>query len=151
MDKLLNNITKIVVYLIMALGIAFTVWTISKGDDLDGNVELSDKVLNPYFLLTLVTMIIAAAGAILFPLGQMFLNPKAALKTGISLVILAVIYGISWSLASDSIAGEYFAKYNVTESMSKFIGSLIYVVYILGAFSFLAIIVSGILGAFSKR
>ncbi len=152
MEKLLNNITKVVVYLIMALGVAFTVWTIAKGSELTlDNMELVDKVLNPYFGVSFVTFLIAFAAAVLFPLGQMFMNPKAAIKTGISLAVLGVIYLISWSLASDNNVGKYFTENHITPAQSQFIGSLIYIAYILGALAFLSIIVSGVLGMLSKR
>lgn len=153
MEKLLNNITKIVVYLIMALGVIFTFWTISKGDDLNltENAEETNMILNPYFWLSMITFIIAAAAAILFPIGQMASKPKSLIRAGISIAVLAVVYGISWGLASDDISQDFYAKFEITASTARIIGSLIYVVYILGAISILAIIVSGVIGAISKR
>jgi drug/metabolite transporter (DMT)-like permease len=114
-------------------------------------MKLVDKVLNPYFGVSFVTFLIAFAAAVLFPLGQMFMNPKAAIKTGISLAVLGVIYLISWSLASDNNVGKYFTENHITPAQSQFIGSLIYIAYILGALAFLSIIVSGVLGMLSKR
>lgn len=153
MEKLINNITKVVVYLIMALGVIFTFWTLSKGDSLSltDNAEETNQILNPYFWLTMITFIIAGATAILFPIGQMATKPKSLINAGISILFLAVVYGISWALASDDISAAYFAKFEITASVARLIGSLIYVVYILGAISVLAIIVSGIMGAISKR
>ena len=153
MEKLINNITKVVVYLIMALGVIFTFWTISKGDTLSltENPEETNQLLNPYFLLSIVTFVIAAATALFFPIGQMVTKPKSLISAGISIAFLAVVYGISWALASDDISAAYFAKFDITATVAKLIGSLIYVVYILGAISVLAIIVSGIMGFLSKR
>jgi len=153
MEKLINNITKIVVYLIMALGVIFTFWTISKGDNLSlsENAEETNMILNPYFWLSFITFIIAAAAAILFPIGQMASKPKSLIQTGVSIAILAIVYGISWSLASGDTSLAYFAKFDITTTVSRLIGSLIYVVYILGAIAVLSIIVSGIMGAISKR
>lgn len=151
MEKLFNNITKIVVYLIMTLGVVFTAWTISKGGGLKDDAILADQVLNPYFILSIVTIIIAAAAAILFPLGQMASNPKTAVRAGISIVILAAVYLISWSLASDSVVEPVYQKFNITPTGARFIGSLIYVVYILGALSILSVIGSAVIGLISKR
>lgn len=153
MEKLINNITKVVVYLIMALGVIFTFWTISKGDTLSltDNAEETNQLLNPYFLLSIITFVIAAAAALFFPIGQMASKPKSLISAGISIVFLAVVYGISWSLASDDISASYFAKFDITATMARLIGSLIYVVYILGAISVVAIIVSGVMGILSKR
>jgi uncharacterized membrane protein YkvI len=151
MEKVLNNITKIVTYLIMALAVVFTFWTMSQGDDLKTDAALANKVLNPYFLLTLITLIIGAAGAILFPIGQLATSPKSAIRAGISIAILAGVYLISYTLASGSTAEEYYQTFNISEGMSKFIGSLIYVVYILGSLAVLSIIVSSVFGIISKR
>jgi polyferredoxin len=85
MEKLLNNINKVVVYLIMALGVAFTIYTIANASELTADSAAADKILNPYFLLTLVTFIIAGASVILFPIGQMISNPKNALRAAISI------------------------------------------------------------------
>lgn len=151
MEKLLNKITKIVVYVIMALAVFFTIWTLSQGSLLEIDKELANKVLNPYFILTLITFLIAAATALFFPLGQLASNPKAAIKAGASIAILAIVYIISWSMASDSTVEPYYQTFDISATMSKFIGSLIYVVYILGAISILSIIASAALGIFSKR
>lgn len=151
MEKTINNITKIVIYLIMALGLVFTVWTIMKGDDLKGNLDLQAQVLNPYFLISLITLLLAAATALLFPLIQMISNPKALVRSAISIGALALIYFISWSLASGNIDAPYYAEFNIGEGMSQFIGSLIYVVYILGSLTILTVIGSGIYGSITKR
>lgn len=151
MEKILNNITKIAALLIMLLAVAFTGWTLYTGSDLETDEALADKVLNPYFMLTMVTMILGAAAAILFPLAQMVTNPKSAIRAGISILILGIVYFISWSLASDSTAEAYYQTFNISSTMSQFIGSLIYVVYILGALSVLAILSSALFGFISKR
>ena len=112
---------------------------------------MQKKVLNPYFLLSAIVFIIAAAAAILFPIGQMAGNPKALVRALVSIAVLAVIYLISWSLASDSIDADYYKEFNISPGQSKFIGSMIYVVYILGGLSILTVIFSGIYGMISKR
>ncbi|MBN2746070.1 MAG: hypothetical protein JXR34_05030 [Bacteroidales bacterium] len=151
MEKILNTVTKVVVYLIMGLGVFFTFWTISAGGDLETDPALANKVLNPYFILTAVTMVLGAAAAILFPMGQLASNPKSLIRSAISIGVLALIFIISWSMASDSTAEPYYQTFNITATMSKFIGSMINVVYILGALSILSILVSAVLGMFAKR
>jgi hypothetical protein len=151
MEKLLNNINKVVVYLIMALGVAFTIYTIANASELTADSAAADKILNPYFLLTLVTFIIAGASVILFPIGQMISNPKNALRAAISIGALALVYLVSWLLSSDSIAEPVYQKFEITPLVSKLIDSMIYMVYILSGISVLAIIVSSINGFLSKR
>ena len=122
MEKTINTITKIVVWIIMALGVIFTFWTINNGSHFDGNVALQNEVLNPYFMLSAIVFVIAAAVALLFPIGQMAGNPKSLVRALISLGILALVYIISWSLASDSIDASFYKEFNITPGQSKFIG-----------------------------
>ena len=151
MEKLLNKITNIATYLIILLGVFFTLWTITKGDNLAGDVDLQSSLLNPYFALSAIALIIALAATILFPIGQMLSNPKSAIGVGISIAVLALIYILSWSMATGETDASYYQTFDISSNLSRFIGSLIYVVYILGVLSILSVIGSGIYGALSKK
>lgn len=151
MERSLNKITKIVTYLIMLMGVIYTVFTIIKGDDLKGDLGLQAQILNPYFALGGISLVIAIAATVLFPIGQMADNPKSATGAAISVAVLAIIYLISWSLATGETDAAYYQTFDISSQLSRFIGSLIYVVYILGALSILAVVGSGIYGTLSKR
>ena len=88
--------------------------------------------------------ILATAGALIFPMISIFSSVKSTLKMLITFGILAAIYGISWAMADGNIDAVVYTDFNITATMSQFIGALINVVYILGAMAILAILVSGI-------
>ncbi len=151
MNKLYVNISKALTAIIIIVGTFYTVWTIIKGDNLKADIELQKLILNPYFIFTLVVAVIATIGALVFPLIGVFSSFKSALRMILVLAIMAGIYGISWAFADGNIDANFYAEFNIDEWMSRFIGTLINIVYILGGLAILATLGSGIYGIFLKR
>jgi len=148
---IINKVTKIATILIMVAGAVFTGLVIMNAGDLQGNPELTDKLLNPYFGIAVVLMILGIASTLIFAVVQLITDPKAAIRVLISLAILGGIYAVSYMLASGNIDAPVYADFDISSSQSKLIGSLIYLVYLLGGAAILAIFGSSVYKLTLKR
>jgi hypothetical protein len=92
----------------------------------------------------IILLIMGAAIAVLIPLVMVALNPKNAIKLSIVVVVLVVLAGLSYVLASGSIDGVVFEKFEVTSSTSKLVGGGLILTYILAGLAVASIIFSSI-------
>ncbi len=144
MDNIINKVVKGFIVLIIAVSLVYTGFIVAYSSELGTDAALADKILNPIFAIALFLMVLALEVTLFFYAGSMVSNPKLAIRAIISLAIVAGIYLTSYMLSSDSIDGKVYEDFNITNSLSKLIGSGIVMVYILGGLSFLAIVFSGI-------
>ncbi len=151
MDKTIGNITKILTIIIMAAGVVFTGLVMANQGDMKEGVDLTNKILNPFFDITYFTMGLAIFVVLFFAVAQLFMTPKAAVKTIASIVILGVLYLVAYLSASGNIDAKVYQDFSISSGESKLIGSLIYLVYILGGLSILSIIYSAINSFLLKR
>lgn len=135
----------------MAAGVVFTGLVMANQADLKTNVDLADKILNPFFGITEFLLALGILITLIFALAQLFMTPKAAIRALASVVFLGVLYLISYLSASGNIDAPVYQEFNITSGESRLIGSLIYLVYILGGLSILAIIYSAINSFLLKR
>lgn len=89
-------------------------------------MEKVDIALYVAYALTLL----AGLAAIVFPIINSISDPKSMLKAGAGLLALGVVFVISWALSSNEVTATY-TEFNVGESLSKFIGGLITMMYAL--------------------
>ncbi|QNL22731.1 hypothetical protein HZR84_12530 [Hyphobacterium sp. CCMP332] len=75
-------------------------------------------------------IVIAAAGSVILPLINSLGNPKSLIQSGIGIVALLVIFGISYALSGSEVTNVY-SEFDVDESGSKTIGGLIIMMYML--------------------
>ncbi len=68
-------------------------------------------------------MFAAIIAAVLFPVIHAIKNPKEIAKSGMSLLALAVVFGLSYALAGSEITPKYEALGVNTEFSSKMIGA----------------------------
>ena len=148
---IINKVTKIITILIMVAGAVFTGLVIMNAGDLQANPDLTNKLLNPYFGIAVVLMVLGFASTIVFAVVQLISDPKAAIRVLISIVLLGAIYGMSYMMASGNIDAPVYSDFNISSSESKLIGSLIYLVYLLGAAAILAIMGSAVYKLTLKR
>lgn len=135
----------------MAAGVVFTGLVIANQSDMKTNIDLADKILNPFFGITEIVLGLGIIITLAFSMGQLFMTPKAALRALASVAFLGILYFISYLSASGSIDAPVYQEFNISSTESKLIGSLIYLVYILGGLSILAIIYSAINSFLLKR
>ena len=100
-------------------------------------LDLVDVIL--YFGFGMV--IVAAFLAIAFPLWIASKNPKSLIQTGIGLGSILVLFLVAWLISSNEVYSSY-AEFGVDESLSKFIGGMLNLVYILAGLAVFGIIYS---------
>ena len=92
---------------------------------------------------------VAALGAVLFPIFTLASDIKKAKSTIIGVVALAVIIGLAYVLASGDIPTFHnFEKFNITQSISKNVGTGLFAAYLLGGIAIIGILFSGISKSF---
>ncbi|HBK71810.1 MAG TPA: hypothetical protein DDZ39_09185 [Flavobacteriaceae bacterium] len=98
--------------------------------------EAMDSAVNTIVHFSKILLIVTALIAVGLSLFSMLKNPKALKKTLLGLVVLAVLFGISYAMASDAAVTNQFGDI-VTNgeagSTSKMISTLIIFTGILGA------------------
>jgi len=151
MDNMIVKVTKIFTILIMVAGAVFTGLVIANGGNLKGDPALTATLLNPYFGIAAGLLGLGILTTLLFAVVHLISDPKAAVRVIISLALLGGIYLLSYMLASGNIDAEVFTKFNVSSDESKLIGSLIYLVYILGGAAVLAVLSSSVFKLLLKR
>lgn len=75
--------------------------------------------------------LLAAIAAIVFPLINSLGNPSSLIKSGIGLVVLVVVFGISYALSGSEFTAVQAQEYDMTSSLSKFVGGTLIMVYLL--------------------
>ncbi len=90
---------------------------------------------------------VALITSLAFPIINMATNLKSAKNTLIGVVALGVVVGLAYVLASDALPTFHNAeKFNITESISKNVGAMLFTSYLLGGIAILGILLS----SFSK-
>lgn len=108
---------------------------------------MSEQLVGIILDIGYLAIFVAALGSILFPLIQLFSDVKKLIRTGVSLAILAVIYGICYALADGTVTQEYM-KLGINEGTSRYVGASLNMMFVLLGISVLAIIFSEVSKAF---
>jgi hypothetical protein len=150
-NNIFVKVTKVLMILFMVAAVVFTALVISNAEEMQTNIALADKILNPTFGLGFFLLGLGILITLAFAIVQMIATPKEAIKVLISIVGLGLIYFLAYISASDSVDAQVYQDFNINSVESKLIGSLIYLVYFLGGLSILAIVYSGINTLLLKR
>ena len=150
-NNIFVKVTKVLMILFMVAGVVFTALVIMNADDMQTDMALADKILNPTFGLGFFLLGLGILVTLAFAVAQMIASPKSALMVVISLASLGIIYFVAYMSASNNIDAQVYQDFNINSVESKLIGSLIYLVYFLGGLSILTIIYSGINTFLLKR
>ena len=102
-------------------------------------LDLVDIIL--YFGYGMV--IVAAVLAVGFPLWIASQNPKSLVGTGIGLGSILVLFLVAWLISSSEVYSSY-SEFGVYASLSKLIGGMLNLVYILAGLAVVGIIYSEI-------
>ncbi len=100
-------------------------------------LDLVDIIL--YFGYGMV--IVAAVLAVGFPLYIASKNPKSLVGTGVGLGSILVLFLVAWLLSGSEVYSSY-SEFGVDASLSKFIGGMLNLVYILAGLAVVGIVYS---------
>lgn len=131
-------ILRIFLAVLLAISAVLFVIFYSTGED------FATTVMSWAYILLGITVVIT----ILFPIVHFIMNPKSGKVVLIALVGFAILYFVSYSLASGNIAGDVYEKFDISEAISRFIGAILYMTYILGGLAILSIVFAGISSLF---
>lgn len=97
--------------------------------------------VNFFIIWSYILFGLAAISAIVFPIVSLILNPKKAVRSLISVGVIAVLAFISYLIASDSIPNFLGAdKFNISATTSRMVGTGLWAMYILGIVAVLSIL-----------
>jgi hypothetical protein len=88
-------------------------------------------------------VIVAAVLSVGFPLWIASKNPKSLVGTGIGLGSILVLFLVAWLISSGEVYSSY-SEFGVDASLSKFIGGMLNLVYILAGLAVVGIVYSEI-------
>lgn len=77
-----------------------------------------------------ILVLVAAVAAVVLPLIQSLDDPSSLVKSGIGLAALVVVFVIGYAISGSEVLPSY-AEFNVDAGLSKFIGGLLTMMYIL--------------------
>ena len=100
-------------------------------------LDLVDIIL--YFGYGMV--MVAALLAVGFPLWIASKNPKSLVGTGVGLGSILVLFLVAWLLSSSEVYSSY-SEFGVDASLSKLIGGMLNLVYILAGLAVVGIVYS---------
>ncbi len=86
-------------------------------------------------------VIVAAVLAVGFPLWIASKNPKSLVGTGVGLGSILVLFLVAWLLSGSEVYSSY-SEFGVDASLSKFIGGMLNLVYILAGLAVVGIVYS---------
>jgi hypothetical protein len=95
------------------------------------------------FYVFYALLFIAVAATIVFPIIHMLKEPSSLVATGIGIVAILVLFGISYALSGSEVNLKA-AAVGITETTSKLIGAGLIMFYITLVLSVLALIYSEI-------
>ncbi len=135
-DKI-SNITRWILYLLLLLSI------------IPGLLFYSGAVDTDVFLNWGKFMLIAGVVVILIaPVFTFLNNPQNLVKMLISIVLLAVVIGVSYALAKNQLSSLQLEEYHITAETSRLVGMGLIATYITFGLAVLAILYSMVVKPF---
>ncbi len=92
-----------------------------------------------------ILIIVGAAVGILMPLFKSLDNPKGLLKTGVGIVGIALIFFVSYSMASSEVLPKFEAEpFNMTPMLAQVVGGVLFTTYFLAITALVGIVLTEI-------
>lgn len=138
MDNILKKIFKGVSIILIIIAAVYQIAVFYQGE------TPSDSVMNGYFTVGYIAFGLSALFAIIFPVFQLFSNPKAAVRTLITLVLLVALGFVAYSMAGNSFSPAELEKMKTTAQISRLVGAGLIYTYFIFVLAVLAIIYAAI-------
>ena len=94
-------------------------------------------------------VVLAALLAVGFPLYIASKNPKSLVSSGMGLGSILILFLVAWLISGNEVYPSY-VEFGVDETLSKFIGGMLNLVYILAGIAVIGIIASEFRKAFNN-
>ncbi len=149
MNSSLSKILKIFLGVLMLVSVAFILMFY-----LGGNEENTEIPKNTDIILvwSYILFAIAAAASILFPIVAIVQRPKSAISGIIGVIGLAVLFGIAYAMADDSLIklSESYSGGDNNPDTLKIVGMGLYTMYFLLALAILGILFTSVAKVFRR-
>ena len=94
-------------------------------------------------------VVVAALLAVGFPLYIASKNPKSLVSSGMGLGSILILFLVAWLISGNEVYPSY-VEFGVDETLSKFIGGMLNLVYMLAGIAVIGIIASEFRKAFNN-
>lgn len=155
MDNKFYKIAKILVAVLGLVGVIMLIRVLgADGELLKSDAELQGSLVDPFVSFTIIMLYLTAGIAILFSIWTLIKNPAAMKKALISLVVLGILFAVSYSMATDAEvtgSGGLPIEGGAAGSTPKMVGTLIKYTYILGIIGLATVVWGSIRAMFSNK
>jgi hypothetical protein len=143
MDNIIKKSFYIVSIILILIATAYQIAVLYQGDDF-----VTESVLNGYFITAYVAFGISVFFALLFPVIQIFSNPKGAIKTLIIVGVAVVLWFVAQGLASNDFTPKQLEEMEITAETSVTVGAGLIFTYFIFGIAILSILYASISNMF---
>lgn len=127
-----TKILNIGVAVVMLLGLFFWIRTGMNGDDLKGNADLQASILDPFYYLTVLLLVISAGAAAVFSVINLVKHPTLLKRSLMGLGAMAVILLVSYLMSTGNIVLNLKGDELASADVSKWVSTGIWYSVLLG-------------------
>jgi peptidoglycan/LPS O-acetylase OafA/YrhL len=134
----MSKVLRIILIILLAVSAILGILFYAGGEDISGQPVYT----NTFIVWAYILAGIAVLFAIIFPVMQMLKNPKAAVKSLLGLLVVAVIVFVAYAVSSGEklgITNPELMQYDVPGTL-KYAGTLLNSVYFLAGLAILSMI-----------
>ena len=143
MDNIIKKVFYAVSVILILIATFYQIAVLYQGDDL-----VTESVLNGYFYIAYIAFGISFVLALLFPVIQIFSNPKGAIRTLIILAAAVVLWFVAKGLATNTFTPEELELKKITAETSVMVGAGLIYTYVIFGLAILSIIYASISNLF---
>jgi len=136
-----TKILNIGVAVVMLLGLILWIRTGMNGEDLKGNADLQVSVLDPFYYLTLLLLVISAGAAVVFSVINLVKHPALLKRSLIGLGAMVVILFVSYLISTGNVVLNHSGKELASADVSKWVSTGIWYSILLGGIGLLFFVV----------
>lgn len=143
MDNILKKVFYIISIILIVIATSYQVAVLFQGGD-----DVSDSVLDGYFLVAYIALGLSLIIAILFPIIQMASNPKGAIRTFIGIGLVVALWFIASAFSGNEFSPATLEKMKTTAETSIMVGTGLIYTYVIFGLAILSIIYASVSNLF---
>lgn len=102
---------------------------------------MEEVFVNISLLIAYMFLGVAVIAIIVLPLIKSLDDPKSLVQMGVGIGVIGVLFLISWAISGSEVT-EVYAKHDVGPELSKVVGGVLILMYVLSALAIAAILVT---------